>query len=289
MKDEVENIEFNRFVKQAIPFEFIALSELYERCRKSEYDLSVPHRIAFHALIIVTKGKGTHHLDFHTADLYPGIIVPITKGQVHGFAKKLTVEGIVISFDESFLTQYQSEKSLFHFLQLYHSPRVFLSQEHLANIDPYLTLLRKANEDSNLTLKAELINSIFMTLLFQIKRYSSDQHATVDTKRFRDFILFKELLSTHYHQSHNAKEYSIKLAVSYKYLNDVCKEVCNMTAKSFIDSWLLLEIKRIISENKYSSQEIAYKMGYNEPSNFIRFFKKQTGLTPSQYLTGNIE
>ena len=41
--------------------------------------------------------------------------------------------------------------------------------------------------------------------------------------------------------------------------------------------------KRNISENKYTSQEIAFKMGFKEPSNFIRFFKKFTGVTPNQF------
>jgi AraC-like DNA-binding protein len=71
--------------------------------------------------------------------------------------------------------------------------------------------------------------------------------------------------------------------VSYNYLNEISKEITNKTAKGFIDSWLLLEIKRNISEKKYTSQEIGFKMGFKEPSNFIRFFKKHTQLTPIQF------
>ncbi|MCQ0112524.1 helix-turn-helix domain-containing protein, partial [Zhouia amylolytica] len=77
--------------------------------------------------------------------------------------------------------------------------------------------------------------------------------------------------------------YAKKLNVSYNYLNEISKEFANKTAKEFIDSWLLLEIKRNISEKKYTSQEIAFKMGFKDPSNFIRFFKKHTELTPLQY------
>lgn len=71
--------------------------------------------------------------------------------------------------------------------------------------------------------------------------------------------------------------------VSYHYLNEICKEIARQTAKAFIDSWLLLEIKRNISEKKYTSQEIAFKMGFKEPSNFIRFFKKYAKITPLQF------
>ncbi|WP_408611551.1 helix-turn-helix domain-containing protein [Flavivirga abyssicola] len=38
-----------------------------------------------------------------------------------------------------------------------------------------------------------------------------------------------------------------------------------------------------MSKNKYTSLEIAYKMGFKEPLSFIRFFKKYTGSTPNQF------
>ncbi|CAM1345057.1 helix-turn-helix domain-containing protein [Tenacibaculum amylolyticum] len=106
---------------------------------------------------------------------------------------------------------------------------------------------------------------------------------TFESQRYNDFIKFKRLITQHHTSSHNAKDYASLLSVSYKYLNDICKEIGQKTAKAFLDSWLLLEVKRNISENKYTSQEIAYKMGFKEPSNFIRFFKKHTGITPNQF------
>nr|WP_262922060.1 AraC family transcriptional regulator [Aquimarina acroporae] len=126
-----------------------------------------------------------------------------------------------------------------------------------------------------------------MTLLFQIKRLSIYQHKTFESQRFKDFIRFKQLITEYYNETHNAKDYAKKLAVSYKYLNDICKEIGHKTAKAFLDSWLLLEIQRNISENQYTSQQIAFKMGFKEHSNFIRFFKKFTGFTPSQFQQKN--
>lgn len=283
MSQEIENIIFSRFVKQSIPFEFITIEELYDRCRKSSYDLSKPHRIKFHALIIVTEGEGTHTVDFNEQILSPGVMLPLTQNQVHSFSKNLTVSGYVVSFDEIFLTQNISEKNLFHFLQLYHAPSILIGKENIGALNPFLSLLKSTHEDANLNMKSEIINSTFLALLFQIKRLSMYTHKIYESQRFKDFIQFKLLIAKHYQESHNAKEYADKLSVSYKYLNDICKEICNQTAKSFIDSWLLLEIKRNISDNIYTSQEIAYKMGFQEPSNFIRFFKKFTNTTPSQF------
>jgi AraC-like DNA-binding protein len=283
MQNTIENIIFSRFVAQEIPFEFITIKELYRRCHESAYDLSNPHRIKFHALIIITEGESTHTIDFKEEVLSPGVILPLTKDQVHAFNKDLTVKGYVISFEENFITQNISEKNLFHFLHIFHTPSILIGKENIAILNPFLQLLENLHMDANSAMKSETINSVFMGLLFQIKRFSIYQHKTFESKRFKDFIEFKQLITQYYPESHNAKDYADKLSVSYKYLNDICKQIGHKTAKAFLDNWILLEAKRNISENKYTSQEIAYKMGFNEPSNFIRFFKKFTNLTPNQF------
>lgn len=287
MSIEIENIIFSRFVNQSIPFEFISIRELYDRCEQSSYDLSNPHRIKFHALIIITQGTGYHIIDFQKQDLFPGVVLPLTKEQVHSFEKPRSVEGFVISFEESFLVHNISEQNLFHFLQLFHNLNILLGEENIQELTPFLDLLQDVHLQENTNLKSELINSLFMGLLFQIKRLSIYQHEIFASQRFKDFISFKQLLAIKYQESHNAKDYAKHLGVSYKYLNDICREISKNTAKSFIDNWLLLEIKRNISEKKYTSQEIAFKMGFKEPSNFNRFFKRYTGITPLQFQKEN--
>ncbi|MDN3667987.1 helix-turn-helix transcriptional regulator [Echinicola jeungdonensis] len=283
MQNEIENILFSRFVKQTIPFEFLPIQELYKRVSKKNYDLSIPHRIEFHALIIVLEGESYHTVDFKKEALSPGVILTINKGQVHSFHKELTIKGYVIGLEENFITQNTSDKNLFQFLQIFHTPKIQIVKENLSTLKPIFQLIENFLNDEKAILKSEIIHSTFMTLLFQIKRLACNQHKTFDSQRFKNFYLFKELISKHYNETHNAKDYAKKLNMSYNYLNEICKEIVNKTAKEFIDSWLLLEIKRNISEKKHTSQEIAFKMGFNEPSNFIRFFKKHTKITPIQF------
>ncbi|KAA1241548.1 AraC family transcriptional regulator [Aquimarina sp. RZ0] len=283
MKNKVENILFSRFLKQNIPFELITIQELYKRVLGSNFDLSKPHRIDFHALIIIFEGESKHTIDFKEEILSPGVILPITKGQVHSFNKELTVKGYVIGFEESFITQNINNKNLFHFLQVYHTSNIQIGKENINSLKLILELTQTLLKDVDTNLKSEIIHSTFMTLLFQIKRLACNQHVFFDSERLKNFYLFKELIIKHYSEIHNAKDYAKRLNVSYNYLNEICKEIVNKTAKDFIDSWLLLEIKRNISEQRYTSQEIAFKMGFKEPSNFIRFFKKYTKITPLQF------
>ncbi|MCL5246148.1 AraC family transcriptional regulator [Cellulophaga sp. 20_2_10] len=283
MPKKIENIIFSQFVNQTIPFELITIEELYTRCRLSNYNLSDPHRIEFHAIIVITEGESTHTSDFKEEKLFPGVILPLTKGQVHSFNKQLTVKGYVISFDETFIMQNISEKNLFHFLHLSNTPNIYIGQENLSVLQPYIKILETEVKNERPNLKSEFLQSALMLFLLQIKRLSILKHTTFESKRFKDFIAFKHLICSNHKESHNAKDYASKMGISYKYLNDICKEITSKTAKSFIDNWLILETKRNLSEKKYTSQQIAFKMGFKEHSNFIRFFKKATGKTPSKF------
>ncbi len=283
MQGDIENVLFSRFLKQNIPFEFLPIEDLYKRVSEQNFDLSIAHRIEFHALIIVLKGEGNHMIDFKGETISAGTILPIRKGQVHSFSKDLNIEGYVIGFEENFITRGINDKNLFHFLQIFHTERIDIGKDSVTILQPFLSIMGNLLEDDNINLKEEIINTTFLTLLLQIKRLACNQHNFFDSQKLKDFYLFKELIIKYHNEVHNAKDYAKKMDVSYNYLNGICKEIVNKTAKEFIDSWLLLEIKRNILENKYNSQEISYKMGFKEPSNFIRFFKRYEKLTPLQF------
>ncbi len=115
-----------------------------------------PHRIKFNALVI-TNGEGKHIVDFNEIALSTGVIVPLTKEQVHSFQKPLKGEGYVISFEEEFMIQNISEQNLFHFLQLFHSPSIMIGKENLNQLTPYFRLLQNTREDLNDNLYTSMI------------------------------------------------------------------------------------------------------------------------------------
>jgi AraC-like DNA-binding protein len=66
-------------------------------------------------------------------------------------------------------------------------------------------------------------------------------------------------------------------------LNTVSKTVVHQTAKAFIDSFVILEAKRLLVATTLSVKEISYECGFDEPTNFLKYFKKHTNLTPTQF------
>jgi len=73
--------------------------------------------------------------------------------------------------------------------------------------------------------------------------------------------------------------------VSVSYLNKYMKEVGSETVFSMLDSVRMKHAKQMLLEGDAPLKEIVDRCGYGDTSHFIKKFRKQTGLTPTQYRT----
>lgn len=91
------------------------------------------------------------------------------------------------------------------------------------------------------------------------------------------------MLEKEYVNTRNSKIYASKLFISYKFLNDVVKKLTGKTVKAFIEGFVTTEIKRYLVSTSLSVKEISYKTGFQEPVNMVKFFKKNTKITPLKF------
>ena len=78
-----------------------------------------------------------------------------------------------------------------------------------------------------------------------------------------------------------AAAYAEQLSVHVNHLNRAVKEVTGKTTTEHITGRILAEAKALLKHTDWSINEIAYSLGYEYPTYFNNFFKKQTGLSPS--------
>ncbi|WP_343606095.1 AraC family transcriptional regulator [Fluviicola sp.] len=81
-------------------------------------------------------------------------------------------------------------------------------------------------------------------------------------------------------------EFAEKLAIHVNHLNRSIKEVTGKSTTEIISSRLANEAKALLRHTDNSVAEIAYTLGFEHPSNFNSFFKKQTTLTPRSFREG---
>ena len=73
------------------------------------------------------------------------------------------------------------------------------------------------------------------------------------------------------------------LSVTPNHLNKCVKSTIGKSAHDLLSEMILLEAKVLLKQTSLSVSEIAYQVGRNEISDFGRFFKSGTGLTPGEY------
>jgi len=82
------------------------------------------------------------------------------------------------------------------------------------------------------------------------------------------------------------KELAERIAISERLLSQAINECRKQNINDFINSYRIEEAKKIISNNrdpKKTFLEIAYESGFNSKSSFYLVFKKNTGITPSEF------
>jgi AraC family transcriptional activator of pobA len=93
----------------------------------------------------------------------------------------------------------------------------------------------------------------------------------------------RQLIEEHFQTERQLAFYADKLAMTVDRLNDHVKRATGVTAGHLIRQRVLTEAKRQLVFTNQPINEIAYDLGFSDPSHFARFFRKQTGTSPNQF------
>ncbi|GAA4245149.1 helix-turn-helix domain-containing protein [Winogradskyella damuponensis] len=269
----------------ATDIECIPLAELFSRIKKDpSHNPHQPHRISFFALLIVTEGKGEHQIDLKTYNIQKGSVLKIAKGQVHAFQDNLQYDGYLVIFTEDFILKYFSKSSIEFISHLYNYHISNPLVENSSLTDFFLEQLTQEIQSKYTYAQKEIVAKILELFLLKLEREThkiSDK--TFNKKHQSLFMNFKTLVEKHYTKTRNVKDYAQLLNISTKHLNSIVRASTLNTAKHFIDNYVILEIKRVIFSSSLSLKEVAYQNGFDEVTNFSKFFKKHTGLSPKEF------
>jgi len=282
----IPNISFQSSAG-ATNIEFLKLSELFSRIQENpNHDPKRPHRLDFFALLIVTEGKGTHQVDLKKYPLQKGSVVKIAKNQVHAFEEDLNYQGYMVVFTEEFVLKYFSRSSIDFLSHLYNyhvsEPLVKESSYNESFLFDALEALNSENHYAKMNIVAKLLE-LYLLRLDQQSQGAFRRNIKNDFHQI--FTHFKNLIEKSYTETRNVKDYAGWLNTSPKHLNQVIREVTLDTAKTFIDQYVILEIKRSILSTDKSLKEVAFSTGFEEVTNFTKIFKKHTHLSPKEFKT----
>lgn len=280
MKEQIPNINFSK-ERCTRDFKVMTLDEFFSQ-EEILNEIYTPHRLKFFQMIFINQGDGNHMVDFHSIPLKEGTLFFSSPGQVQCFEKECNYHGYICIFTEDFLNREFLKVADRHIIDnLYFKNITNALTLEDKTLQTYFELLLKEFKASMLTLEESVISSLLNCILQKSKEHFND--TVQDNKNSEFFNSFKKSLMSQFRDVHTAEEYAQILRITPKHLNVICKEITGTTTKAFIDKFKIVETKRYLASSTLPIKEIASNMGYYEVTNFTKFFKKHTGLTPKAF------
>jgi AraC-like DNA-binding protein len=131
----------------------------------------------------------------------------------------------------------------------------------------------------------EIIRSYLIILLYEINRNLNRENLENRKSSRAEEItfLFENLVKNTKNKRQKIAFYADKLNISSVYLSDCIKKITGHPPKKVITEYLIMEAKAQLEKTNDTIEKVAFDLGFNESSNFVLFFKKNVGVSPSKY------
>ena len=285
MNTDIQRLGYRPQAPYQLDLEVFSVAEL--RLRGKE-QVRVTHRYAFHTVVCVTYGICTQMVDFKSVSCAPGSLLVLRAGQAHNYGQNEDWDGWNLLFRPEFiLPASTTSHDLKHTLDLARLPEhMALSSQELRKVTDLLQQMREDSmidapqEDVHTLLRHQLHTLLTRLSILQGRRQTQAPLVSAASQRF---LRFQQLVDAHFARWHQVADYASELCYTEKSLARAVAAATGMTAKAFIAARINLEAKRLLVHLDMPIVTIAEKLGFDEPTNFSKFFKREAGCTPAEF------
>lgn len=285
---DIQRVGYRPPASYPLDLEVVSVSELWQRVAKDH--LRLAHRIEFHMLICVTRGACTHTIDFTPIPCRPGSLLTLRPAQAQQFDRSPDWDGWLVIFRPEFLLPLQAAAALAD-LQTVASLEALPEHLELGEEETQAVAggIVQMHEDARLQgpsaqLHALLRHQLYALLLrLHLVHRRQERQGSAVASNLQRFKRFKMLLEKNFAGQHQVSGYASLLGCSAKSLSRATLEVAGVTAKAYIASRVNLEAKRLLAHTALPITLVADRVGFDEPTNFVKFFKREVGCSPGEF------
>lgn len=283
---DIQRLDYRPTAPYRLDLEIFAASDL--KRRGGQEKVHATHRYGFHMLVCITHGASNQWIDFEPARCEAGSLLALRPGQAHSFGPDEDWDGWIVLFPPEFLLPASASA---HDLKLAVDLEGLPAHLRLQDDEPRSVvaaieqmradaMIDAPSEDLHALLRYQLHALLARLGIIQGRRRA---HETPDSRALQRFKRFAQLVERGFSQWHQVAQYAGQLACTEKSLTRAATTAVGMSAKSFIASRINLEAKRLLAHTDRPVAMIAERLGFDEATNFSKFFKREAGCTPAQF------
>lgn len=281
--EEIRRYDLHRKNPSELHFE---INETESYLDRNKGKATKPHRHSFYQLIWF-KNPGKHFVDYEVIEHSANTFFFLDINQIHYFCTESSNSGYLIHFNDFFIERLHPELMEKFSISIFNE----LERNYIALSDAEvkkLTLLFMTIEEE-LTKRdysyQEQVLYYFLIILFEIERQKKRQ-GLLSFEAEKDYVLaisFYNLIKKKIDSFVGIDELATELNTNSKKLTSISKKFLLDTPGNVIKKRKILEAKRMLANQKFSIKEIAYSIGFDQPTYFTKYFKKATGFTPKEF------
>ena len=254
--------------------------------RADKYVGNNPFKVDVSMAIIYDKGEAVSKINMREYHIKAPAVLVIMYGQTCepiSYSEDLQSRAIVMS--DTFTNKlFPNSEANQLYISILNNPIVCFENEENV-FGNYYELLRNLIRSPHTNYKIDAARHLTLAMFYG---YSHMKHIfssskTKTTRQEEIFSEFLKLLSLNYKQSRDVAFYADRLCITSKHLSQVVKEVSGKSALDIIEEYVITECKALLLSTTMTIQQISDSLNFTTQSVFGKYFKRVTGISPSEY------
>lgn len=259
--------------------------EYFDDCQSEVFEKKGSlHLHDTYTIIYFVKGGGFHEIDNNRYEIKDNDIFLLVPGQYHIVHELNKSRGYIIQFSEGYL--YHQNSSLIHFLHydiLHKYNHLNLTDNEVRPIiEKYFELIYSENSIDDDELRTIIVRQLLICI---VSRLAEIYTRIAPIQMYMDDLCtqFIKLVDLHYKEWHHLGEYIDALETTRKILDKKIFDKYGIKPIDIIHKKYVEHAIVLLLRTDMNVKGIAYILGFTDNSNFCKFFKEKTGLSPMEY------
>ncbi|PWJ56732.1 AraC-like DNA-binding protein [Dyadobacter jejuensis] len=254
-----------------------------QRLVKEFKGINKAHTHSFYLIMWIDRGYGTHTIDFNSYEVKGRQLYFLTPGQVHSWEFSPDIEGYNLYFEYNFFqSRFPGRLLQYPFFHSHQHKPILDTELDRGHFSALFDDAYEENKGKKIN-RGEVFLSYLHLILESANRLYHQNLPIGDTLFYDRMMRYERLVEQHFIEIRDIKTYAAMLNVTPNHLNHICKVVLGKTASQLHYDRLIIEAKRLLLHTELTIKEVGFKLKFEDPSYFVRFFKKHTGLTPQAF------